>query len=541
MINGKGKLRDIISRYALQIILIGFTLFGLGCKIVISLSKNLTSDDVNPGIMAMEIWKHSDYLLYNFYLPANCTHIFTEVVPLYLISQILTNFSPVAYRCIGFVLFVLIILVFSYIIYLMTNSRVKSLVFAAIFANLTPVSYISYSAPVTHNGVILFAGLLLLIVLTRRIGYYVKLVLFTAILSLIILSDTTIILWFVIPFVVYYVLFYHKKDLRSNLSMILACGIGVIVFAIKMLLIDYYILDASHFQSLTAIINVNIPLYVNGLIMLYNGNLYQSLNGFSSIGVLDVLFIAITLLLAYLVYRDHTRTIDGKMLMVYTVLFTSAVVMMIAYVASGYARDISTTRYLIFTGLFIFILIAVAFNEKSKLYVYAIVVFLALLAISNISYIATLDSQPNKAEYGLIDLLQANDLHYGYGNYWTANVITYLSNENVTIRQLNFNDSIYKLNDTSRLVPYLWFSGESWYTYQPDEYFVIIDKNQSIQPEFIEGYIKTHDVYEKLEYENYDIYVFHSKPDIFIIYPKSHISLALQEVNSTFSKVARAV
>ena len=143
-----------------------------------------------------------------------------------------------------------------------------------------------------------------------------------------------------------------------------------------------------------------------------------------------------------------------------------------------------------------------------------------MLTISNISYIATLDSQPNKEEYGLIDLLQANDLHYGYGNYWTANVITYLSNENVTIRQLNFNDSIYKLNDTSRLVPYLWFSGENWYTYMPDEYFVIIDKNQSIQPEFIEGYIKTHDVYEKLEYENYDIYVFHSKPDIFFIYPK---------------------
>jgi hypothetical protein len=227
--------------------------------------------------------------------------------------------------------------------------------------------------------------------------------------------------------------------------------------------------------------------------------------------------------------------------MVYSILFTAAVIMMIAYIGSGYARDISTTRYLIFTGLFIFILIAVSFNEKSKLFLCAIIALLALLAISNILYISAMDNQPNKAQYGLIDFLLANDLHYGYGDYWSANVITYLSNENVSIRQMNFNDSIYKLNDTSKIIPYMWFSGESWYVYQPDEYFVIIEKDKWIQTELIDGYVKTHDVYEKLEYDNYDIYVFHSKPDVLISKPKSHIALFLQVVNNTLSSVARAV
>jgi hypothetical protein len=525
----KSRIWDFLLKYALQIILVGFTVFGLVCKLIISLNRDLDSDTVNPGIMSMEMWKHSNYLLQDFYVPSNCSHLFTEVLTLYFIPNILSNFSPVVYRCVPFVLFALIIIVFSYIIYLMTGSLVKSLVFSALVANLAPASYFYYSQPVNHNGVIFFIGLLSLLLFSQRISYYVKLVIFTVIVALLVLSDTMIIVWFIIPLVIYYVLFYRQKDLRKNLSLILVCGIGVVALVVKTLLVDYYVVVSTHLEPLSTIVNVNIPLYLNGLLLLYNGSLYQSINGFSSLDVLDVLFAVITLLLAYLVYRDHPRKIEGKLLMVYSIMFIAAVVMMIAYIGTDYAQGITTTRYLIFTGILIFVLIAVSFNEKSKLYVYTIIALLALLAISNISYLNTLDNQPNKEQYGLISFLQANDLHYGYGNYWTANVITYLSNENVSIRQMNFNDSI-KLNDTSQIIPFRWFSNESWYTYKPDAYFIIIDKGQSIQTDFISGYVKTHDVYSKLEEDNYEIYVFHSKPDVLMSTQKSNISKFLHAI-----------
>ena len=536
----KGRIWDFITRFSLPIILIGFTLFGLGCKLAISLNKSLDSDNVNPGIMSMEIWKHCNYLLYDFYLPSNCTHIFSEVVPFYLLPEILTNFNPVAFRCIGFVLFALIILVYAYIVYLATNSWIKSLVFSALMANLTPVSYINYSTPVNHNGVIFFIGLLLVIAFSKRVGDNIKLILFTVITTLIILSDTLIILWFVIPLFIYYVLFYRQKNLRSNASMIIVCGIGVIAFIVKTLFVDYYVIAPMHLQSPTTIINVNIPLYLNGLLMLYNGSIYQSINGLSGIGILEILFMVFTMLLIYLVYKNHTRDINGKLLLVYTIFFISSVIMLIAYIFTDYAIDIETTRYLIFTGLFFYVLIAVSFNEKSRLYLYFIIALLALLAISNISYVNALDGQPNKEQYGLIDFLQANSLHYGYGNYWTSNVITYLSSENVTIRPINFNDNV-KLNDTSKIMAYKWFSNDSWYDYQPDEYFIIIDKDQSIQTQFIAGYTRSHGAYKKLDYENYEIYDFHARPDILISETKSHISQVLQVISKMFSSLTRAV
>ena len=103
-----------------------------------------------------------------------------------------------------------------------------------------------------------------------------------------------IIIWFVIPFVAYYLLFYRKKSLRSNVSLILVCAIGVIILAAKTLLVDYYVVVSTHIQPLSTIVSLNIPLYLNGLLMLYNGNLYQAVNGLSSVGVLDILLAAVT-------------------------------------------------------------------------------------------------------------------------------------------------------------------------------------------------------------------------------------------------------
>jgi homoserine acetyltransferase len=109
--------------------------------------------------------------------------------------------------------------------------------------------------------------------------------------------------------------------------------------------------------------------------------------------------------------------------------------------------------------------------------------------------------------------------------------VTYLSDENVSIRPFNFDDNV-KLNDTSKIIPYMWLSNMSWYTYQPDEYFIIIEKNQSVQAWFVAGYLEDHAANRRLEYDGYEIYVFHSRPDILIREPRSHISLVILKIDN---------
>lgn len=518
--------REYASRYGVQALLAGFTLIGLGCKLAISLNRDLDSDTVNAGIMAMEIWRHSNYLLRDFFVPANCSHIFSELVPFYLVPGILSGFSPSAYRLVGFAVFVLIVALFSCVVFAVTGSRAGALAMAALTANMSPLPFAEYYGPMLHNGVVVFIGLLFLLLLSRRVGFYAKAALFIATTGLLVFSDTMAVVWFFVPLAAYYVVLYGEKSRRSNAAMALACGVVAAALAAKMLLVDYYVIASTHILPAATIIGVNVPLYLEGLLLLYNGGLYQAAVGLSGWSALDVAAIAVTLLLAGLVFRHHPRRLGGGMRMVYAVSFSSAAIMMAAYVVTDYCQGIDTTRYLIFTGLLFFMVIAVSFREKSRLFACTLLALLAILALENGAYVAALGWQPNASEYGMIGLLEANGLSYGYGDYWTANVITYLSGEAVSIRQVNFDDNA-KLNDSGHIIPYMWFSNASWYTYRPDGYFIVIEREKPAQETFIAGYLRTHAAERTLQYGEYDVYVFGSAPDVLVREPKSHVSLAL--------------
>ena len=62
--------------------------------------------------------------------------------------------------------------------------------------------------------------------------------------------------------------------------------------------------------------------------------------------------------------------------------------------------------------------------------------------------------------------LEANHLNYGYGNFWSSNMVTVVSHGHVKVRAV---DGL-----TGRLQPWHWFSDEKWYMDSPAN-FVVFD------------------------------------------------------------------
>jgi hypothetical protein len=152
-----------IKTIAFPAILVIFIIYGLVTKLLISLNLDLNSDLTYPGIVSLEIWKHHNVFLTGFYLFSLDSGLLHDIIPFHLIPQIISNYDPNALRLVAYALFVAVILVFSYIIFLLTDSRIKSLLFMALVSNLQPLSYSYYALPSCHIATILFAGIFFLI------------------------------------------------------------------------------------------------------------------------------------------------------------------------------------------------------------------------------------------------------------------------------------------------------------------------------------------------------------------------------------------
>ena len=88
-----------ISSYNIKkLLLIFFIIIGITSKFLISINRSLNSDEVGPGIVSLEIWKHGDYFLNQFSFPTADPNIFSDILPFHLIPQIISNFDPNAIR-----------------------------------------------------------------------------------------------------------------------------------------------------------------------------------------------------------------------------------------------------------------------------------------------------------------------------------------------------------------------------------------------------------------------------------------------------------
>jgi len=496
--------------------LIFFILFGFATKLVLSASMSLNSDMVGEGIEAMEIWKHQNYFLSGYYLPSQDTFLFTELIPFQLIPQVLTNYDPLALKLMTFIEFALGVAVLSYIIYALSGEAVNALLFAAMAANVSAEGYQFYALPTSHAGTVVFLGVILALLIytgkkveeqTQRNKkgkkirsskiFWMPIIVLAFLTALTVLSDTIILPWLIVPYIIVYLLFVKNKSGTMNIAIASMAAVSVIVYIFKTYFVYSWVVQDILSPRAAADMLSTVQLYFTALSALLNQGLHSIALGFKGFGILEAL--SLLAFLALVIYAIKNALEDKAKWLFYGFLLASGITMFAMWMVSDYTIDMASTRYLTFTVITVFMLIAVSYKANDRVYG---VLALALLLISAFYGMVQMGElqQPNATEYGLISYLKDNNQTFGYSTYWTSNIITYLSGEDVTVRK-----TVFYRND---IKPWMWHSCERWYQSTPDRSFILVD-NSSINDngrEVIRALTASLNASQALHYGKYDIY-----------------------------------
>lgn len=505
--------------------LVLFIIFGFATKLYFSANLGFNSDMAGEGLQAMEIWKHQNYLLSGYYLPADDTFIFTELSPFQLIPQILTNYDPLTLKMVSFVIFALAVAGLSYVVFLVSGETLNTLLFAALAANLSPTGYSFFAIPTTHIATMVFLGAMFIILLyigkkdkelqekaskrkkkqasTRKILW--PLVIGLCVLALLsALSDTIILTWFVVPFLLTYLLFYKEKSLGMNIAIASMVVVSALAYIFKTNFVREWVSQSFVKLDTANIFSVTLPLLFKSLAIFLDSGLYRALDGFKGFGIMEAIsVIAFVMLILYALKNAFE---DKKSRFFYGVLLFSGLIMAASFLVMSLVKDISQARYFTFTALSVFMLVGVSYRKDDRIYGAIVMIFLVLSAAYGLSQVsAQWGQKPNTQDYGLIAFLRENNLTYGYGSYWISNTITYLSGEDVTVRAVLF----YR----DDLRPNGWLACERWFQSPPEKAFILVD-NSTLDDngrQVLGSVAKALNASEPLHYENYIIYPTNSR------------------------------
>ena len=451
--------KNIFSRdFIINLCLVLFIFFGFVSKFIISMYFELDSDSVGMGLMSMEIGKHNNFFLSGYHLLSSDSLVFTEL-PFQLIPQILTNYNPVTLKIITFVIFVLSVAILGYLVYFVSRKIFPALLFGALAANIPADGYYWLAFPTSHNATILFGAAILLLVLylnrleenhTREVeknrkkktddSYNVPLkhlILLMLLIFLVVLSDTIILVWLLIPYILAYLLFYPRKTKTTNLIVIIISIVSVTAYIIKTYFISDWFKVSYGINTLQDIFLVNLPLFFKAQVVFLNHGLSSLMGSVNAIGPIDIisifLFVCTVIIMAKNFGFEWKNSSPAKKFF-YSILLISMIMVFGSFLISTYAYDISGARYLSFSALILILLGSISYSERKNLPVFIILFLLVFSAISSFVYISTMGLNPNDREYNLINYLKGQNLTFGYGTYWDSNIITYLSGEQVTIR-----------------------------------------------------------------------------------------------------------
>lgn len=448
----------ICRKNPFQALLLLITLAGLLCKLLISLNLDLDSDMVSPGLVLAEMFRYGNYGLTGYYFPMMDPYVYGEIFPFHVFPQLLSGYDPVVLRLTGFLMFMAIFFIFSGVAYCVSGDLTKTLIFAALFATLSPLSYAYYATPVMHNATILYAGLFLLMWLIKKEKTPTFMALMTLASIVIVYSDSIFLACFVLPAAACFLLF-EKRTPRSILSIALFLGGSLAAHLVK------YRVPGLVYHKVGLI----SPADLIPKLMLLAERMRELLDGtfhsvyFTSEGsilsyfilALFILFLALAVFSAAGVKSREQRYLHWFFI-VSGMLFVSFLI-----VTSIFLRD---GHYLTF--IFLMLLLVLAINTVKNRYVFGLMTLLLIASLMiNIACVAQLDYNPDREEYELIEVLKNNDLTTGYGDYWDSNIITYLSGGDVTVRAVILH------HDT--VVPYRFLACERWYQTYPERFFIV--------------------------------------------------------------------
>ncbi len=486
----------------IRLILAAFILYGFVYCLVAAINFDLNSDYAMPGLASMEIARHGNYMMSGYYLYSDDPFTFTDVIMLHLVPQVLSGYSPTVLKLMSFLNFALVILVFSYIVYRVSGSVTNSMVFSALALNLGPSALKFFLAPVAHTTALFYAGLLLVLFYYLGTKNRPLMIISIVLANLVAFSDTIIFFWFIIPFILGYWLLYKPKNSTNNRWAAALLITSLATLAFKTLAIDYYVKLMAGMNNVHDIFAVNLPNYVVQLSYLMSPGLASVTGGLRQASIIDYLaglaFVILLILAVKQAFDGRKDKSNVQLTFLYFILIMSGLIIFILYVATTMGNT-GPYRYLLYTALGALMLISVSFTSRGWLYPALLLVVLlscvgyGLLGSGQWSHV------PNAREYGLIGYMEKNNLTYGYSDYWTSNLVTYLSDEGVTLRPVTTNGST--------ITPYTMETSVRWYDDPPQQYVIVVDENGS-QAGAMSAYVNSKAPTKKLQYGDYDIYVY---------------------------------
>lgn len=514
--------RDLFLRAAL----VFFTIWGFGTKFLISLNLPLNSDDAGMGLLSMEIGKHNNIFLTGYHLFSSNTYVTTEL-PLQVVPQILTGYSPVALKIVIFCVFVTSVLALAYLVFSITKNRITAFLFCALAASLPPGGYLSFAHPTAHNATVLAGAAILIILFSLfrasgeqkpvpnkrgakktaeiRIVPYGPLLMLIVLVFLSVFADTIIFFWVLIPFTAAYLVLFRTAYPRMNLAIGTAAAAAAAAYIAKTYFMPDWITLTYVLQSAHDVVFVNIPLLFRILPQFINTGL-SALAGHGIFWPADLLSLVLFAGLMFLCVKNVRvlrNRADPGMKLLYGFCLVSVLVMAAMFLVSGNVSDLGGARYLTFTALVILILIALSCPVTETVCPVLVLLLLLVSAVTAGIYVSAMDSRPNAREYDLIRELNVQNLTHGYSIYWDANIITYLSGEDATIR------SVYVTEDD--LKPFYVNACNRWYSGRPDRPFFLYDRTQpDDESQTNYGLLKkTLGAADTLQYRDYEILLFH--------------------------------
>jgi hypothetical protein len=367
-------------------------------------------------------------------------------------------------------------------------------------SNLNLYASSFYLTPVSHIGAVFFTGVLMVIfsrLLINGGGWNnLYFLIIPLLVGLLVFSDSLILVWFVAPASIYYLIFVKSKSYKNNLLVGLMSISSLFAYILKVFILSLYDLPVMISNNISF---SNIPTYLDRMSMLLIGS--------DKSGLFTLLIIMIYLVLLVLSAKRYINSGNIRSKNIIYILVLSFFIMSASYICLSVSTyDPATARYLVFACLSINFLIS-SYNPKIMLYIFLIFIIISSGAISKYTFVDSTDNyRANQNELDLIEFLYQNNLTRGYGDYWDSNIITCLSNEKEIIRPISIIDG--------RLIPFRMQSCECWfqdnslynfYIYNKDRGMPPVDSNMSLL-------INATHLVRTMTFKNYHIYVFNQNP-----------------------------
>jgi len=253
-------------------------------------------------------------------------------------------------------------------------------------------------------------------------------------------------------------------------------------FAIKTLMYKvgiFTVFDKIEFSSFTEMVSRAVEIWGNTFRFL-NANFFDH----KSFGLPMIVSFFRFLLLVIFLFPVYIFT-QKKLLQKNPLLIFIVCIPLInigIYIFSTLSSDLTSARYLMLVPIFMTVnsllfLFIIRKNKKTFLFITLCIILGCVANIyQNVEYLKQFP-KPNTSNYRLISLLQKKGLTKGYANYWFAPINTFLSGNQIKMRQV--------VCSHNKIIPYRWLINTKWFIPEYKKSFFHIEQNKNLSPKII--------------------------------------------------------